>query len=233
MKLTFSMTDIHGRYDLLLKALYAINQTYPDCPDRKFVFCGDYVDRGPQSAEVVQHIMDMSESEEVVALRGNHEDMFVEYVLGSSQNRVARQMFESNGGLQTIASYDRWNGANPSLVMKRHALWMQSLPYWHRDEKRLFIHAGMWPGKRIEDQQPEVLAWMRSRDFFNATRLELGYHVVHGHTPAHDTKRLDAVELTPARTNLDLASFQTGKLAVAVFNDTQERPHHTLIVEAN
>lgn len=69
--------DIHGHADklqeLLLKLGYTrINGAYSH-PDRKVLFVGDYIDRGPKIRETLQIVKEMVDSENAIALMGNHE----------------------------------------------------------------------------------------------------------------------------------------------------------------
>ena len=75
--------------------------------------------------------------------------------------------------------------------------------------------------------------WTRSRGFLDASREQLGYHVVHGHTAEHEKKKLGAPEISVARTNLDTGACWTGILTVGVFEDSQERPVDLIDVGAN
>ena len=52
---TYVMADLHGRFDLLEKALAAIGMREGDS-QRTVVFLGDYVDRGPQSYQIIERL---------------------------------------------------------------------------------------------------------------------------------------------------------------------------------
>ena len=58
MSTTYAFADLHGRYDLLLKALTAITEYAGEKP-YKVIALGDYIDRGPQSCQIIQHLMAM------------------------------------------------------------------------------------------------------------------------------------------------------------------------------
>ncbi|HEX3851051.1 MAG TPA: metallophosphoesterase, partial [Polyangiaceae bacterium] len=76
---TFAIGDIHGE----TKHLYKLMSTLPklDAEDT-VVFLGDYVDRGPQSAQVVDFVRSLpgKTPAKVVALRGNHEDAWLRVI---------------------------------------------------------------------------------------------------------------------------------------------------------
>ncbi len=216
--LIYALTDIHGRFDLLEQALAEIESRGGF---RQLIFLGDYVDRGPQSRQVVERLIKLDRKENVVCLLGNHERMFIDFVTSSMQ---PDEMFSANGGQQTLESYSDTRGQIDIRTMERHAAWMETLPLWYRDERRVYVHAGIYPGEEVEGQPEAVLTWSRMHDFFFATRAMMGAYVVHGHTPLHDDKDYRDVEVTDARTNLDTGAYRTGKLTVGVFDESQERP---------
>ncbi len=217
-KLTYVLTDIHGRLDLLEMALKQIEKRGGY---KRLVFLGDYVDRGPDSRHVVERLMQLEANGNVVCLAGNHELMFINYL--TSQTELV-DMFLESGGRQALGSYADEFGYLDIEAMSNHAAWMKNLPLWYRDEQRIYVHAGIRPGEAVETQHPSVLTWSRMSDFFGASRASMGAYVVHGHTPVHDGKDLGEIEVTSARTNLDTGAHKTGKLAIGVFDDSQEKP---------
>ena len=93
--------DIHGCVDELRRLIGALPLRLGD----SLIFLGDYIDRGPDSAGVVAHLIALqSELREVsfVFLRGNHEDMLLSYLGLAGQHG---DMFLINGGKATLASY--------------------------------------------------------------------------------------------------------------------------------
>ena len=71
MKIEVALTDVHGRFDKLQELIELINAKYGS--HQKQLFClGDYVDRGPESAQVVEYIRDMAQASNVYVLKGNH-----------------------------------------------------------------------------------------------------------------------------------------------------------------
>jgi serine/threonine protein phosphatase 1 len=201
MSKTFAVADLHGRFDLLQKALERIAAGNP--AGGKIVFLGDYVDRGPQSREVVETLMAGPRDPARwtwVCLKGNHEDMMVSTIGGPDED-----WWLANGGTATLGSF---GGVLPSDVIN----WSRNLPLWHSDAHRLFVHAAVDPTKSLEEQSEATLMWMRYDDRADVTFP--GRHVVHGHTPLRDGPRL-----LPGRTNLDTGAVFTGRLVVAVFED--------------
>ncbi|MBQ0818652.1 MAG: serine/threonine protein phosphatase [Methyloceanibacter sp.] len=202
MSLTYALPDIHGRYDLLLRALELIEERAGG-EKAPVVFLGDYIDRGPQSCEVVELLM--RGPPEWICLKGNHEAMMVDAFLPGHD----RDLWISNGGKATLQSFFRHNR---TLVQGTHLSWLYSLPLFHEDQHRIYIHAGI-PNRDVplEDQGEEALLWYRYSQ--NSDRGWNGKHVVHGHTP-----RTNGPVLLDNRTNLDCGAYFSNRLVVGVFD---------------
>ena len=217
---TYAVGDIHGRFDLLVGALAAIEAHAAGAP-AKLLFLGDYVDRGPGSRQVVERLMALEA--EAVCLRGNHEALMVQALSGGGSRAFRHWM--SVGGRETLASYGV-DEADPeaavAAVPEAHLRWMESLPLTSGDGHRIYVHAGLMPSTPLEEQSEETLLWIRER-FLQADPAAFTEHVVHGHTPVWRRKlAADVPEVLEHRTNLDTGAFQTGVLAVGVF--PAERP---------
>jgi serine/threonine protein phosphatase 1 len=186
---TIVVGDIHGD----IQALDALMLKLPTLSSGDtLVFLGDYVDRGPDSAGVidaVRHRIPDSTPAQVVALRGNHEDAWLrvidkgwpEFVLPVSNGcRECFQSFQANPDSSTEVEPLFSGGFFPADVVE----WMRDLPYYYEDDHGIYVHAGLpkvdgrWlhPSKA---KDPRVLLWMRSRDFFVHYS---GKSVVVGHT---------------------------------------------------
>ncbi|MHB8530132.1 MAG: metallophosphoesterase family protein, partial [Caulobacteraceae bacterium] len=81
--ITYAIGDIHGRLDLLEEALRLI-ESHGRQKDRRLVFLGDYVDRGPQSRGVVDRLMALQRDVWTICLKGNHEAMMLAALTGRS-----------------------------------------------------------------------------------------------------------------------------------------------------
>ena len=194
---TFVIADIHGRADLLEIALSKI---YNYASEGTIITLGDYIDRGPNSKEVVNILMNKVKPEyKLINLSGNHEDFLI--------NRADNRMLGSwlvNGGFQTLESYNH-------EIPKEHDEWYQNLKIYYEDEHRFYVHAWIKEGVKAEKQYKHDLLWGRFNDKDDYSYL--GKHIVHGHTPHKEP------ELLQNRTNLDTGAYSTGKLVVAVFID--------------
>ena len=204
MSLTYAIADLHGRFDLLKMALESITAHAAD-GEYKIVMLGDYVDRGPESRQVIEYLMEaQAAGRSLICLKGNHEAMMYETLTAACDpDRWAR-----NGGEATLKSYD-------NEVPSSHLDWVRNLPAMHVDRYRIFVHAGIDPTKALDEQTEEFVLWYRYPE--NADIGHDGRHVVHGHTP-----NPQGPEQYQNRTNLDTLAWRTGRLVIAVFDD--ERP---------
>lgn len=209
---TYAIGDIHGRLDLLERALGLI-WAHAGARTFQIVCLGDYVDRGPESRGVIDCLMREQTRSALTCLKGNHEAMLLEAV-----DEGEWSFWLENGGTETIDSYGRQPPPN------EHLKWLRRLPVCVRDADRLFVHAGFRPGVALEDQDEEACIWIRGK-FLNAYSQELPGHVVHGHTPSHSDKlAMEEPERLPHRTNLDTGACWTGVMAVGVFEPGRPEP---------
>ena len=209
--LTFAIGDVHGCLAKLNELLEKC-RTFANGRASKFVFLGDYIDRGADSAGVVQTIMNMQVADptRVIALCGNHEDMLLN---AHKHDAVAEWLV--NGGSATLRSY---GVAAPSLIPSDHLTWLEGLPDHYDDGQRFFVHAGIRPGVPLHQQKRADLLWIR-RAFLELT-IDHGRLIVHGHTPLRDGRP----DLRSNRINLDTGAVYERPLTAAVFVETTAHP---------
>ncbi|MFP4002282.1 MAG: metallophosphoesterase family protein [Alphaproteobacteria bacterium] len=215
----YAIGDVHGRDDLL-ERLYG--QIQADAERRywnrvrRIVHLGDYVDRGPASRQVIERAIAGLPGFESVCLKGNHEDMMLSYL--ETGTRWDAEQWLINGGLETLESYGAAGEpldiiAVRDAIGERHWRWLEGLKLSHREPGYFFVHAGIVPGRPLEEQEEKDLLWIRYA-FLNS-REDHGVRVVHGHTP------VDAPEVRPNRINLDTGAYFSGHLTCAVFDGTE------------
>jgi serine/threonine protein phosphatase 1 len=219
MKLTYAIADLHGRYDLFTEALKAI-ETHRGSNEYKIITLGDYIDRGPQSFQIIEHLMELQEMEQpVICLKGNHEAMMIETIVDS----LSFDWWGGNGGHATLISYGHprhkdypWllEGYTPlKYVSQEHLRWLSSLPLMHVDEHRIYVHAGVDNNRDLDKQLEERVLW-KLYPHGDKGEPQFGKHVVHGH---HQFE--DGPKLYEGRTDLDTGAFYTHRLVVGVFDD--------------
>jgi len=186
---------------------------------KRLIHLGDYVDRGSDSAGVIEALLDVQDrmGRDCICLQGNHEAMMLNGLVEAGQADYENWLM--NGGEETVASYRR-SGIYP--IPKRHLGWLKSLPKIHIEPDRnlIFVHAGINPAEFPEDRE-EVYLWTRSQRFFDVAswrnpKLE-GWTVVHGHTPTDDFYP-DQKQAQASRINIDTGAVFGGRLTAAIFD---------------
>ena len=213
MARTYALSDIHGHVNKLI-ALVARCRSDAGDDGARFVFLGDYIDRGPDSRGVIAYLMDFQSRQagDVVCLCGNHEDLALSAIddPGEIDQWVVR-----NSGDTTLRSY---GVAAPSELPARHVEWMRALGTQHDDGRRFFVHAGVDPSRPLDRQDRHDLLWMRE-PFLSDTH-DYGRLIVHGHTPL----RGGQPDLRTNRLNIDTGAGMGGPLTAAIFDDRTTAP---------
>lgn len=218
-RLVYAVGDVHGYADALRRLLAEIAADAAGSAERErplLVFVGDYVDRGPDSRAVIDTVLEAEATEtfEVVALRGNHEEALERFL---NEPGYAPSWI-GNWGETTLASYGiappspddvaacadaqaRFAATFPDA----HRLFLKRLPLSHAVGDYLFVHAGVRPGVALDAQAARDLIWIR-REFLDSDH-DFGKVVVHGHTPSPG-----GPELKANRINVDTGVYFTGVL---------------------
>lgn len=213
----YAIGDIHGRNDLLLALLAQIDadDAKRGSADTVIVFLGDLMDRGPDSAGVVETAMGLRDSgRKVRFLMGNHEEVFVR-ACRKRDPKVTR-FFLRIGGEATVLSYPITRAEYITLDMEQLSARLTTLvPEAHLDfiesfEDQIvlgdyaFVHAGIRPGVPLANQTVSDLRWIREE--FVQQRGDLEKVVVYGHTI------YDNIEERGSRIGIDTGAYASGKL---------------------
>ena len=212
MSKTYAIGDVHGCLDQL-QDLVELCELDAGSGKSKFVFLGDYIDRGPNSRGVVQFLIDLQKwsPDHIICLRGNHEDLLLAALTDPHQALDWRL----NGGDATLDSY---RVASPDDIPVAHMEWLRSLPFFHDDGLRFFVHAGVDPARPLDQQDPHDLLWIRKP--FLSSEKDFGRLIVHGHTPIAS----GIPELRSNRLNIDTGAVYGRALTSAVFEPQKLTP---------
>jgi serine/threonine protein phosphatase 1 len=206
----------------LAQILTAIDADIAGRPARQVieVFVGDYVDRGPQSKEVLDIMISRGRRGQTVCLKGNHET----YILNFIRNPEILAQWKNFGGLETLVSYGLMPSINPdeneqkelAAVLDRtlpegHRRFLSGLPISFTCGDYFFAHAGVRPGVPLAQQTEEDLLSIR-KDFL-LHKKDFDKMVVHGHTPVSEP------DVRPNRINIDTGAYATGQLTCLVLED--------------
>ncbi|MGB0694529.1 MAG: metallophosphoesterase family protein [Rhodospirillaceae bacterium] len=243
-QVAYAIGDIHGRLDLLKdlegKILDDIRVRRKSNPDLapQVIYLGDYVDRGPDSRGVVDHLIDNPlEGVETIHLMGNHEEAFLAFFDAPEEARG----WLGQGGAETLLSYgiapfsqdDPAARPSPGLglasgsglgwlsrardqavdkVPDRQRAFLAGLKLMHQAGDYIFAHAGIRPGVAPERQKAEDLLWIREPFLSHGWDFQ-GRCVVHGHTIVPEP------EIRAGRIGVDTGGYRTGCLTAVVLQD--------------
>ncbi|MEZ5809785.1 MAG: metallophosphoesterase family protein [Rhizobiaceae bacterium] len=218
--------DVHGCFGLLRDMHDRIRAEIERdrVEDWRIVHVGDYCDRGPDVRGVVDFLIDISAADDrVIALKGNHDLGFVQFLLEPDANGL----FANYGGAQTAASYGvELDLRTPGSLKIAHEALCRAVPRAHRDFLAslpltaefgdFFIcHAGIRPGVPLDRQRPHDLLWIRS-EFLDYPHPHPKL-IVHGHTPQ------TAAEVMANRVNVDTGAVWSGALTALVIDGADKR----------
>ena len=188
---TIAVGDIHGQ---LVELETLLARLPPLQAEDTLLFIGDYLDRGPQAAQVVRFLREelpRRTPARLVTLRGNHEDAWLDSL---ATPNIGFLLPEGNGCRATLQSFVKTEGMTDAEVAAllfqpkdwlpvwvQH--WMRRLPTWYEDAHGIYVHAGL-EGEGTTWLHPSLgaernLLWMRESDFY------IGYsgkRLVFGHT---------------------------------------------------
>lgn len=139
--------DVHGHYEGVTRLLEAIA---PGTDDQVF-FVGDLIDRGPQSAQVIELVRRNGYQ----CVLGNHEQLLLDSFPGGEVRMAALQGWLYSGGQATLASY------NDTETLLDHIAWMRSLPLYLDLDDIWLVHAGVHPDMTLEEQTTQEFCWIR------------------------------------------------------------------------
>ena len=217
--------DVHGRLDLLeelLAKIHAELQRQP-VPKTLLVFVGDLIDRGPNSAQVIDRLRTYRRTGiRPVFLLGNHEEVLLRILRGEAELITKWRWF---GGSECLESYgvdaealgrlsdDDALAVVRSAIPDEHVEFLESFVDSCRFGDFLFVHAGIRPGIDLDRQQQSDLRWIREPFLHDDT--DHGFIVVHGHTIS------EQVDECSNRVGIDTGAYRTGVLTALAIEGTE------------
>ena len=167
---TIAIGDIHG-CATALEAL--IDEIQPGNSDT-LVTLGDYVDRGIDSARVLEICLDLVATCNLIPIIGNHELM----MLRAFESQQEYGFWQQYGGSATLASY----GGDVNLIPQHHLVFLRHCQPYHEDENFIYVHANYDPDCPMSEQPDRLLFWEHITDEVPDVHLS-GKTVICGHTP--------------------------------------------------
>ncbi|AZI36726.1 putative hydrolase [Caenibius tardaugens NBRC 16725] len=220
----YAIGDIHGRLDLLEALAHAIELDAATAPAQSMVLLlGDLIDRGRDSAGVIDYVLAWQERRPVRVLMGNHEEVFL---AAFTDTEYLRRLLPY-GARETLISYgidahitgpdalQRMQAAMASRIPSRHREFMAALELSAVIGDYLFVHAGIEPGIPVADQSAQAMRWIRDPFLMHEGLFEKV--VVHGHTIRTE------VEERPNRIGIDTGAYCYGLLTALVLEGGERR----------
>ncbi|WP_293884088.1 metallophosphoesterase family protein [Sphingomonas sp.] len=212
----YAIGDVHGRLDLLkllLARLELHSETLPDNQNMHLILLGDLVDRGPDSAETLRYVRNLSkQSDQLVTLLGNHEELMLRAL---SEEPGMLRAWSRSGGAETLRSFGfappergcdegRYIAQVKAAIPQDWLTWLASLPLSASSGDYFFCHAGIRPGTTLKRQARTDLLWIR--DDFLDDNSDHGAVIVHGHSISRE------VEVRQNRIGIDTGAYQSDVL---------------------
>ncbi|MGD9649876.1 MAG: metallophosphoesterase family protein, partial [Dongiaceae bacterium] len=181
---------------------------------RLLIFLGDYIDRGGNSANVLRRLTQpLLPGFEQVALRGNHEQMMLNFLMGNGGDEW---LFPPNGAGPTFASYgidirqepEKLRRALKAAAPREAQNFLSGLPLYFSLGGYFFVHAGVNPNHPLDQQYEHDMLWIREP--FLSSAQEYGALIVHGHTIAKEP------QIRANRIGIDTGACAGGKLTALV-----------------
>jgi len=217
----YAVADIHGRRDLLDAMERAIAADIAETRTERPLICylGDYIDRGPQSAQVIERLCGpFTDGVARVFLKGNHEDRMIDFLDAPERNGPSWIKF---GGREALESYgldvpaapgdDDWLPLRDALraaLPARHLAFLGDLRLGLVWRDYLLVHAGLDPEKPLALQAPHDLMWIREP--FLSSERDWGFTIVHGHVIVEEPV------FRANRIGIDTGAYQSGRLTCLV-----------------
>lgn len=182
--------DIHGHYDGLMELLDAVS---PEETDQVY-FLGDLIDRGPNSAQVLQFVQQSG----YTSLLGNHEQLLLEAFPNGQASAPELQAWLYSGGQSTLTSFE-----NPSALLDQLD-WIGALPTYLDLGNIWLVHAGVNPDIELEEQTNQEFCWIRDKFHSSIQPYFPDKLILIGHTITFTFPGVAAGELVKGNGWLDL-----------------------------
>ena len=225
----YAIGDVHG-CDVMLGEVHetiAVDLAAHPAADYRIIHIGDYTDRGPDSAAVIERLIKLTAADQrVICLFGNHDERLLAFLREAAVGPT--YLSDNMGGCETLRSYGVATGG---LAISRdyhelsrelaermpssHRSFIEDLSLTARFGDYFFCHAGVRPGVALNDQDPEDLIWIR--DEFLLDECDHGVVVVHGHTA------VERPEVRTNRINIDTGAVFGGPLTCLVLEENGYR----------
>lgn len=209
--------DIHGGLKALIQVLEKANVTQKDT----LIFLGDYVDGWSESPQVIDFLIGLSQQQECIFIRGNHDELLLNWLESNRDN----PMWKEHGGEVTVLAYANVDEA----IKQKHIDFLKNLHNYYLDSSnRLFVHAGFTNLNGVTHEYfPKMFYWERTLwemavsldksisldDLRYPKRLKLYNEIYIGHTPVTKINKTTPVNRANIW-NIDTGAAFLGPLSI-------------------
>ena len=184
----FAISDIHG-CSRTFKAL--LTQIQLNKNDQLFLL-GDYVNRGPDSAGVIDEIIDLKSKDfDVYCLRGNHDQL----VLDTEDKKLDKlqSVLDNNNSLGLLSKKGK--------IKKRYRKFIESCIYFIEVDQYFLVHAGF--DFHADNPFENYKAMMNIPKFKAKKKWLKGKQVIHGHNPKILSKIMNKIKKGKKKIHID------------------------------
>lgn len=233
IKRILAISDIHGCYDEFNRLLEKVKY---DSSQDQLILVGDYVDRGKDNLRTLEMVKKLVDEGSAIALRGNHDQMFLDYV---TRPYIYDNVFNylRNGGDATlrnmIKDFDSYQWHDESYVSWATDIiteyedlidFVNKLPYYHKIDNYVFVHAGVNPYlKNWENTDQDEMIWIRER--FLKSDLPYEETFIHGHTPTINLHGKHDIFFNNNKIGIDGACVYGGQLNCLEIKDGEYKQY--------
>lgn len=235
-KKLFVVSDIHGHYTLLKKALDKAGFDNNNS-EHLLICCGDYFDRGTENFEVLKFFERLKNK---VLIRGNHEDLLYKLL----QTGKVLPHHYINGTMQTLTNFfgkysidpvdDKIDFSGKTRMVDRVCNFISETTNYFETKNYVFVHGWLPTNAETfkERQSANSDAWERARwikwsEMYDAERPLADKILVCGHVPTFYATKFD-VERPKNSADvfcgngiiaIDAGTFDTKQINVLVLED--------------
>lgn len=220
MSRTLVLGDIHGGLKAVVQVLERAKVTTNDT----LIFLGDFVDGWSESPEVIDFLLDISQKQKCIFIRGNHDELVLDWLENRTEN-INEEMWFKHGGKATVDAYLKVSDD----VKLQHISFLKSLQNYYLDEEnRLFVHAGFTNMNGVTFEFfPKMLYWDRTlwelalgldetldrNSEFYPKRFKIYAEIYIGHSPISKTEKVAPLYKNSVW-NLDTGAAFKGSLTI-------------------
>ena len=182
---------MHGAYQinktLYDKIVVRIGQGIDPAFGGTIVFLGDYIDRGPDSKQIIDWLMGLKDFEinghkvNHKFIRGNHEQFVLDFLKDPRSDQGLNILYSwlGHGGKETLDSFECTTQELVDGKLAKYVKWFRSLPIIFKDPDYVFVHAGIDTYSPLHKQNDFHTLW----GFDSNPFAYKGYNrvIVHGH----------------------------------------------------